>query len=178
MVYNGLNMRASRFVVDGRVEAVETFYRKIWNGRVVRNTLGHKTILGHATRNHFITIELTGKGGATQGQIGIMEMGKPVGTPGKDFAKLPGTRVFEDIIHLDTPQRSRSLRMHNRNSPYQNERFYTRELTARGYAREANSMTCQANSTMCISYFIKGDGRIVVNLNKQSDGTSIVALDM
>lgn len=178
MVYNGLNMRASRFTVAAKADAVEAFYRQAWKGEVVRNTLGRKTILGRADGDHFITVELTAKGSGTQGQIGIMEMAKPKGTPGNGFAKMPGTRVYEDIVYLDTPQRSRSLNMHNRNSPYQNERFYARELAARGYVREPGSMACESSSAMCISYFIKGDDRIVVSLNRQGDGTSIVALDM
>lgn len=178
MVYNGLNMRASRFMVAAKADAVEAFYRQKWKGEVVRNTLGRKTILGHADGDHFITVELMAKGGGTQGQIGIMEMAKPKGRPGNGFAKMPGTRVYEDIVYLDTPQRSRSLRMHNRHSPQQNERFYARELAGRGYVRESGSMACEAASRMCISYFLKGDDRIVVSLNREGDGTSIVALDM
>ena len=97
MVYNGLNMRASRFMVAAKADAVEAFYRQAWKGEVVRNTLGRKTILGRADGDHFITVELTAKGGGTQGQIGIMEMAKPKGTPGNVHRVAEQVEAYADV---------------------------------------------------------------------------------
>lgn len=180
MRYNGLNMRAMRFQVRQKLDVVESFYRKAWGTQVVKNALGRKTVLGHAEGRYFITVELTPSGSSTQGQIGIMQMPTkaPAGRPGDGFSKMPGTQVNEDIVYLDTPQKSRSLNMFNGHSPFQNDRFYKRVLAGKGYVRESRSMACNASSQLCVAYYQKGDDRIVVSMNRMNEGTSIVALDL
>lgn len=181
MVYNGMSMRASRFTVNSPVEEVKAFYRKHWDGKVVDSPLGpYKSVLGHLHRNrYYITVELAAAGASTQGQIGVMllpDKDLPADAVGKGFERLPRTSVAEDVVHMDTGRRVRTLGMVNDYSPFQNEQFYTRRLTAQGYAKDAGADACMPMSAACHSRYTRNDDRITVTSMRESAGTYIVAV--
>lgn len=180
MVYNGMSMRASRFTVNQSVDDVKAFYRKRWENKVVDSPLGpHKSVLGHLYQNrYYITVELAATGASTQGQIGVMllpDKDLPEDGVGKGFERLPRTDVAEDIVHMDTERKVRTLSMVNDYSPFQNEQFYTRRLTAQGYAREQGD-ACMAMSAVCHTRYTRRDDRITVTAMRESAGTYIVAV--
>lgn len=180
MVYNGVNMRASRFTSPLSVAEVEAFYRQHWRGRMARDVVGGRTILGHARGDFFITVELQSRGTGTQGQIGISEAlgNRRRITPGTGFQRMAGTRVMEDIIHRDTPRETRTLHMVNRHSPQQNQQFYQRVLSERGFTRTADSQSCARAQATCIAYYRKGSERIVINASRNAGDTSVMVIKM
>lgn len=181
MVYNGMSMRASRFSVGQPVEDVKAFYRQSWNGKIVDSPLGaQKSVLGHLHENrYYITVELTATGKSTQGQIGVMllpDKDLPADAVGKGFERMPRTDVAEDIVHMDTERKVRTLSMVNDYSPFQNEQFYTRRLTSQGYYKEAGADACMAMSAICHTRYTRKNDRITVTAMRESAGTYIVAV--
>ena len=181
MIYNGMSMRASRFTVDLPVEEVKAFYRKRWQGRLVDTPLSPRhSVLGHLPdARHYVTVELTPRGRTTAGQIGVLQLPDrdlPPDAVGKGFERLPRTVVAEDIVHMDTERRVRTLSMANRFSPYQNAQFYTRRLAGQGYRKEPDSDACLAMSAVCHVRYTRADDRITVTAMRDADGTRIVAV--
>ncbi|MDO5505033.1 MAG: hypothetical protein Q4F49_01895 [Pseudoxanthomonas suwonensis] len=180
MVYNGVNMRTSRFASPLPLAEVEAFYREHWRGRMARDVVAGRTILGHARGDFYITVELRPRGTGTQGQIGISEAlgDRRRAQPGAGFQRPSGTRVMEDIIHRDTPRQTRTLHMVNRHSPQQNQAFYQRALSGRGYVRTSNSPACSASQPACVAYYEKGRDRIVINASRNAGNTSVMVIQM
>lgn len=181
MVYNGMSMRASRFTVDRPVDEVKAFYRKRWAGKLVDTPLGpQRSVLGHLQdARYYVTVELSPLGKSTSGQIGVLQLpyeDLPADAVGKGFERLPRTAVAEDIVHMDTERRVRTLSMANGFSPYQNAQFYTRRLAAQGYRKEPGSDACMAMSAICHVRYTRDGDRVTVTAMREGDGTQIVAV--
>ena len=181
MLYNGLHMRASRFTVPLPVDKVKAFYREEWGRRMIDTPHRGKSVLGYPTKDakHYVTVELSQAGNATQGQIGVMELPKqppPAGSVGAGFARMPDTTVAEDIVYLDTPARVRTISMVNRYSPQQNSDFYARNLAPKGYVREPAKTPCKTSSAECVTRYVNGDKRVTVSSSKSQAGTVVIAV--
>lgn len=170
MKNNGLDMRASRFATAQSIDEVVRFYQQEWPDRNVVDTLGSKTIVGHAQGDYYVTITLSNLGGATQGTVGTMKM--PTGeidyVMGGGFDKPPNTKVFNDLRYYDTPSESRTLGMVNGLSPYQNYQYYARRLPAGGW-RLQKGQKCTLPAAACVAVFEKGDGRMAITLERTAD---------
>ena len=178
MVYNGLNMRASRFTVRQPLADVRAFYRGRWGTAMVETPLRGKTVLGHKAGDFYITVELQPSGGTTHGQVGITQVPPKGQAPsrGKGFALLPRTQVLEDIVYMDTPEQARTLNMRNTYSPFQNDRFYARTLRGKGYVRETDGAHCGASSARCVTRYVKGSSRMVLAYMRDATGTQVAAI--
>jgi len=178
MVYNGVDMRASRFTAPQALADVKAFYGAEWRGQMVESELGGKTILGRRDGKYYITVELTPSGGITRGQIGVTRLpDREVRQErGAGFPVLSGTVVVEDIVYMDTPEKARTLNMRNTYTPQQNDQYYDRMLRGRGYVRETSARRCVAGANECVSYFSKGDSRIVVAYVRDAAGTQVAAI--
>jgi hypothetical protein len=180
MIYNGISMRASRFTVPAELDQVERFYRQNWGKAMVVTPLPGKTVLGHmASGGYYITVELSGQGKATRGQIGVMQLPGEALAPdlvGRGFGRLPDTQVAEDIVYMDTPRHVRTLSMRNRYSPLQNQQYYTRHFAALGYTKDGSSPPCSVASVDCVSRFTRQDERITVTSSRGKTGTVVVAV--
>lgn len=178
MVYNGIDMRALRFRSDASREDAIAFYTKAWRGKVVRDEVAGKTVLGHHTGGHYVTVELAQDGAATQGTVGIMRLldGPPARPPGQGFARPAGSEVVNDIRYLDTAREARTLVLRNGISPYANQQFYRQRLGAQGW-RATGRGTCGANARACMADFEKDDGsRMRMTIRRDADDrTTVVA---
>lgn len=174
MIYNGLPMRASRFTTARSVQQVVDFYNQRWPGQTVVNVVAGKTVVGHAERNHYVTIEIQPQGGGSQGQVGIVELpkDKAAKVPGDDFPKPGGTRVVNDIQYVDDP--GRTLAMESTLSPFQSESFYRSRLPGQGWTREASSAPCSMIANSCVARYSKGSQEMTMTFSRIEQGTSIV----
>lgn len=176
--YNGLPMRASRFTTPKKVDEVVAFYAKAWgeDDHVVTE-MGHKTVVGHLESGHYITVELEPRGGGTSGTVGIMKIPRDDNLPelGKGFYRPAGTEVVSDIVHRDTPGKTRTLVMKNRLSPYANLQLYSNRLGGDGWRGQVAG-SCLPTSTQCVvSYERGGGGRMMMTLaREQTQGTVIM----
>lgn len=180
MIYNGIDMRASRFATKTSVTDLKAFYRKEWGNRMVETPMRGKTVLGHMSGHYYITVELTPSGMTTRGQIGITRIPSDKPDPsglGKGFSKPPMTSVYEDIVYMDTPGKTRTLRFANALSPFQNAQFYARTLRGKGFLQSRSpANSCVSSSSKCVSAYEKGDERIVIAYVGYAKGTQMAAV--
>lgn len=171
MVYNGVHMRSSRFTTARSPEQVEAFYREQWGADLVRNRLGRKTILGHREGRHFITVDLEGAGGGTEGTVGIVDMQAPPPRHplGHGLPRPANSEVINDIRYLDTDSPARTLLLHNTLSPRLNHDYYFRRLSGDGWRHEGGG-GCSATSTSCVARFARPGAHMAVTFNRTPSG--------
>lgn len=178
MDYNGLEMRASRFTAPGRPDDVVGFYARQWGeGGHVVTPFGERTIVGHATPGYYITVELAPEGTATAGTIGIVRAPRDMTRPdlGKGFYRPAGTEVLSDVVHNDTPGKTRTIILRNRLSPYANLQLYGGRLGQDGWKGTAMGKCLPGSSECLVHYERGGGGRLVLALSRDaSQQTSIV----
>lgn len=176
MLYNGLHMRASKIRHDTLApEQMIAFYRTAWRGLMVENRVAGKIILGHLDGDHYITVEVTHSGRGSAATIGVMQATQD-STPrehGKWLPRPANSEVLNDIQYLDTPGKTRSLTLRNRLTPAQNYDFYRRTLQAQGWA--APGPGCSVMVSSCSVQFNDGARRLAITLDRDRDGTLIVA---
>lgn len=176
--YNGLPMRASKFTTPLKLDEVVAFYAETWgkDGHVV-TPMGNKTVVGRLESGHYITVELEPRGGGTAGTVGIMKIPRDATLPelGKGFYRPAGTEVVSDIVHRDTPGKTRTLVMKNRLSPYANLQLYGNRLGGDGWRGHVTG-PCLPTSTQClVNYERDGGGRMMMTLAREErQGTVIV----
>lgn len=181
MNYNGLNMRASRFVTTLGLEDVKAFYRGIWGEQVVENTLETgKTVLGRADGTHFITVELKTLGGGTEGVIGLMEMveGRVDFTMGEGFVSPAGSEIYNDIRFLDGPRESRTLGLHNSRTPFVNHQFYHHQLRMQGWHITSDPTACRSYSQACVAGFTRRNETMTLVITREARGGSNVVANI
>ncbi|QDH71595.1 hypothetical protein [Marilutibacter alkalisoli] len=158
--FNGLNMQASRFATSQSPEDVAAFYATQWPGQHVVDKVESKTVIGRAAGKYYITVELEASGGGTEGTVGIIELPKDGQVPsmGEGFYRPAGTDVVSDISYLDTPNKSRTLVLHNQMSPYVNQQHYLQRMRAEGWS-VVESAGCRPSSSQCVVRFERARGR-------------------
>lgn len=179
MNYNGINMRASRFVTTGQVEDIKAYYQDLWRGESVVNDIAGKTVIGHAEGNHFITVELKPLGGGTEGIIGVMEMfeGEMEFTLGEGFATPGGSQVYNDIRYYDGPRESRTVALQNNHSPFVNHQFYYHQLRMQGWHISSDPTQCRSYSNSCVAGFEKNRKTLNLVISRVPEqGTHVVLI--
>jgi hypothetical protein len=181
MVYNGLDMRASRFTVAASMDEVVAFYRAQWPETMAVTPLGNgRMVLGHLIdRRFYVTVDLSQQPQSVRAQVGILQMPDASARPkalGQGFDKLPGTRVDQDVVYMDLPARVRTLGMSNRYSPFQNDQFYQRRLASQGYTRDTAARACAASSSRCVSRYDAKGRRVTVITSRSKGETAVVAV--
>ena len=178
MNYNGLHMRASRFVTTLPLEDVKQFYKGLWGEQHVENEIAEKTILGHASGQHFITVELKNLGGGTEGIVGVLEMieGEVDFTPGEGFPVPGGSEVVSDVRYLDGPRQSRMLSVENGRTPFVNHQFYYHQLRMQGWRISSDPTACRSYSETCIAGFERQDQVATLVFARGQAGSQVVAV--
>lgn len=181
MNYNGLEMRASKFTTRLAIDDVVAFYAKTWGeGDHVVTPLGNGKVVGHAERGYFVSVELKPSGAGTTGTIGIVRdpgKGKPPAL-GRDFYRPAGTEVVSDITHDDTPQKTRTIALRNRLSPYANLQLYDSRLQGDGW-RGTITGKCLPASTDCVVSYQRADGgRMAMTLSRDEKKHTTVVVNI
>ncbi len=177
MVYNGVHMQAIRFTSTQTLAQVEAFYREQWGAEVKKNTLGHKTILGHPQGRHYVTVDMEGSGGGTEGTIGIVDMRAPAPShpPGHGMPKPANSEVINDIRYLDTDSPARTVLMHNTLSPRLNDDYYQRHLSADGWRRDGAG-DCAATADSCAVQFARAGAHIALTFSRVPEGRGTMVM--
>lgn len=176
MNYNGLNMRASRFVTTQGLEEVKRFYQGLWGEEHVQNIISDKTVLGRAEGTYFITVELKTLGGGTEGMVGVLEMVEDEidFTMGEGFATPGGSEVYNDIRYFDGPRTVRVLGLHNGHSPFVNHQFFHRQLRMQGWRILSDPNACGSFANSCVVSFERQDQTMTLVISREGQGSSQV----
>lgn len=176
MNYNGLDMRASRFVTPQGLDQVKQFYKGLWGDQHVENDILGKTVLGRAEGMHFITVELKPLGGGTEGMIGVLEMveDKVEFTIGEGFATPGGSEVYNDIRYFDGPRPVRVLALSNSHTPLVNHQFYHRQLRMQGWRILSDPNACRGTADTCVASYERKGETMTLAISRGAPGVSHV----
>lgn len=175
IVFNGVEMRASVFRSSLPVDSVVVFYSREWKGRVVTNTLGDATVLGHADGGFFTTVQVRSVAGGSEGQVGIVDTDSAPKQfePGKGLPKPVGSKVFNDILYPDDAVPARTVGLRNGLSPLQNAAYYRERLAGEGWKPEVGEH-CSAEG--CVLGYSRGDAHLTLVATPDGSGASRVVM--
>ncbi|MGY3039849.1 hypothetical protein ACVWWQ_001472 [Rhodanobacter sp. TND4EL1] len=176
IVFNGLDMHAQVFKSSQSQAQVVAFYRKLWDGKVVVNSMGAAQVIGHKEGDYYVTVQVSEAGSGSKGNIGIVDIaGAPKRyEPGKGLPRPMGTKVFNDIAYPDDPTPGRTVAMRNRLSTRQNEAYFRERLAADGW-KPADQNRCASEN--CVLRYVRGDSRMTLVMTP-ADGQSQVMINL
>jgi hypothetical protein len=179
IVYNGADMRAQVFHARASVKDIVAFYRRRWGRRMVVNAMGNSKLIGHKQGDYFITVQVRGLAGGSEGKIGIMNLAtvpKHI-TLGKGLPTPMGSVVINDIRYPDDPMPARTVTMGNDMSPRQNTAYFRERLEGQGWKPEATNRHCRGTKP-CLMQYTRGDSKMTWMAIPGKHGGSQVVINM
>lgn len=175
IVFNGLDMRASVFRSPQPVAEIVAFYEKAWKGRVVTNTLGDTTVVGHGDGDYFTSVRIGADGAGSKGEIGIVNVGSAPKhfEPGRGLPKPMGSKVFNDIAYPDDPVPARTVALRNGLSAPQNAAFFRERLVGEGW-KPVSDNGCAQDS--CVLGYERGNANLSLIVIAEAGGQSQVVI--
>lgn len=176
IVFNGLDMRAEIFATPKSPADVVAFYKILWKGEVVVNATGKAQVIGHKQGDYYITVQVTGSGAGSKGNIGIVDVESAPHDfeRGKGLPRPMGTKVFNDIAYPDDPTPARTVAMRNSLSPQQNAAYFRERLGADGW-KPADANQC--NGDVCVMRYERADSKMTLVMTPL-DGQSQVTINL
>lgn len=171
IIFDGLDMRAKTFRSDKSQKEIIEYYKRYWHGRVVVNKMASYQVIGHKQGDYFITIQVRGYAGGSQGRIGIVNTASAPRHPhlGKGLPVPMGSKVFNDIRYPDDPVPARTVALFNDLSPRQNATYFRERLESQGWKPVAGNDAC-TGQRHCLLRFTRGDSKMTMMVMKAESG--------
>ena len=147
MVVNGIPMNIKLFASKESAGEILDYYRRVWPegtkkqpGYTETGALAPWRILTRVEDGYLMTVQVkpaeNNKG--SSGYLAISKLPQPDKAPdlGKDFPKMRGTHVVNDIQSKDLAKRGRTIMMMNQASVNTNANFYKNYYENLGWASE------------------------------------------
>lgn len=175
IVFNGLDMRASVFQSPKPAAEIIAFYEKAWKGRVVTNTLGDTTVVGHGDGDYFTSVRIAADGKGSKGEIGIVDVASAPKNfePGKGLPKPMGSKVFNDIAYPDDPVPARTVALRNGLSAQQNATFFRERLLGEGWKPVSDNHCAQGS---CVLDYERGSANLTLIATAGAGGQAQVVI--
>ncbi len=184
MVVNGLPINIRQFRSKKSVHDVLEFYRQYWPkgteerpGYTETDILEPWQIITRVEDGYLMTVQVTEQGeDGSQGLLGISKLPNPekaLPKPGKNFPKLNGSTVFNDIESRDIGKRGRTVQLHNTYSVETNANFYRNHFSNQGWIVDMDKGFSGGNSYA--QRFSQGDKNVIITINKAKHGSVVVA---
>lgn len=184
MVVNGFPMHIRQFNSKKSVDEVLEYYRHYWPkgteekpGFTETDVLTPWKIITRVEEGYLMTVQVTEQG--DQGSTGLLGMSKlpnpdkDLPELGKDFPKMRGSTVFNDIQSKDIGKQGRSLQLMNSFSVESNANYYRDHFTNQGWAVQMDKGFSGGNSYA--QRFSNGNQNVIITINKGKSGSVIVA---
>ena len=184
MVINGIPMQIRQFVSRNSVHDVLEFYRQYWPkgteekpGYTETDVLEPWQIITRVEDGYLMTVQVMENGDSgSSGLLGMSRLPNPekaLPTLGKDFPKMRGSTVFNDIENKDIGKRGRTLQLSNTFSVESNANFYRDHFTNQGWIVDMDKGFSGGNAYA--QRFSQGDTNVIITINKSKHGSVIVA---
>jgi hypothetical protein len=182
MDINGFPMEIRHFVSNQRVEDILNFYRRYWPetekgkpGYTETDAVPPWNIITRAEGPYLMTVQVQPKGhkGST-GYIAISKLPDPKNLPklGKDFPKMRGSTIINDINSKDIKITGRTLSLFNYYSTQRNANFYKDHYLNKGYDIELDQAFKEEGSHSMI--FRKRSNHVSLSINETTKGFTVV----
>ncbi len=177
IVFNGLDMHAQTFTSAQSQDELVEFYRKAWDKEVVVNRLGQAQVIGHRDGDYYITVQVSGSGAGSKGNIGIVDVASAPKhfVPGKGLPAPAGSKVFNDIAYPDDSVPARTVAMRNSLSPAQNTAYFRERLVADGW-KASDAGACGGND--CVMRYERGDSKLTLLVMREGASQSQVLINV
>lgn len=174
IIFNGLDMRAQVFESPRSPEEILAFYRKVWRGQVVVNSMGNEQVIGHREGDYFMTVQISASGTGSKGNIGVVDVATAPEhfVPGKGIPTPMDSKVFNDIRYPDDPIPTRMVALRNQLSPQQNVTFYRERLEGEGW----KPLTDRCAPSGCVLDFKRGDQKMNLVIEPQQNVRSQIVM--
>lgn len=184
MVVNGIPMHIRQFVSRKSVHDVLEYYRQYWPkgteekpGYTETDILTPWNIITRVEDGYLMTLQVTEQG--DRGSHGLLGMSKlpnlerDLPVLGKDFPKMRGSTVFNDIHSKDIGKQGRTLQLSNQFSVETNANYYRDHYTNQGWSVDMDKGFSNGNSYA--QRFSNGNRSVTITINKGKNGSVIVA---
>ncbi len=183
MVVNGIPMHIRQFVSNKSVHEVLEYYRQFWPkgteekpGYTETDILTPWKIITRVEDGYLMTVQVTEQGEkGSHGLLGMSKLPNPdrdLPELGKDFPRMRGSTVFNDIQSKDIGKQGRTLQLSNPFSVESNANFYRDHFTNQGWAVD---MDKDFSSNGHAQRFSNGNQNVIITINKGKNGSVIVA---
>lgn len=177
--YSGIPMQIKELVTEQSPQQVIAFYRSKWGGQPPYyheyDVPGWKAIATLRSRC-FYTVQVKADGKGARALLGVSKRwdnGQPP-PPGANFPTLSGSRVVNDIEHLDHGKTGRTLLILNDHTPETNAAYYRRTLKADGWVAISDRPVPGPRGISHVLVLKHGHHEANVTIAPAEKGTSIV----
>lgn len=184
MVVNGIPMHIRQFVSNKSVHDVLEYYRQYWPagteekpGYTETDILTPWKIITRVEDGYLMTVQVTEQGDS--GSHGLLGMSKlpnlenELPTLGRDFPKMRGSTVFNDITSKDIGKQGRTIQLSNTYSVESNANYYRDHYTNKGWIVDMDQTFSGGDSHA--QRFSQGNINVIITINKSKNGSVIVA---
>lgn len=182
MVVNGLPMDIRLFASKNSSEEILSYYRNFWPegskekpGFTETDALAPWRIITRVEDGYLMTVQVKpAKKKGSSGYLSISRLPNPDKAPdlGKDFPKMRGTYVINDIRSKDLAKKGRTLIMMNQASVGTNANFYRNHFLNDGWSSEMDKEISGGNTHTL--RFRSGNQNVSIVIQRGSK-TSIMA---
>lgn len=177
MSVDGMPMRAQGFELDMSPERTAAWFRQHMPRPLMENRFGDKLVLGRASGAYYITVQLSGSGGRTQGLVAVSDVAAGLvqrtasrAANARVAARLPsGTQVLTALNSTDAQRTASFLTLVNSYSEEVNRERLKQMLREDGMELERESRAADAGAKALAALpagaasgramFFKGRGR-------------------
>lgn len=174
IIFNGLDMHAQTFTSPRSPDEILAFYRKVWRGQVVVNSMGSEQVLGHREGDYFTTVQVSPSGSGSKGNIGVVDVATAPEhfVPGKGIPTPMDSKIFNDISYPDDPIPTRMIALRNQLPMQQNGSFYRERLEGEGW----KPLNDRCASSGCVLDFQRGDQKMNLVIEPQKNVRSQIVM--
>jgi hypothetical protein len=143
IVLNGMPMDLRGFTSTSPIEETAAWFRRSLGAPVVENRIGDALVLGKASGDYYLTVQLRATAAGTSGVTAVADLKTAAADIGRrrawaavDALVPEGSRILSDMTSEDRGRRSRDLVFSNDMSERANSARLQTVLTARGFVFE------------------------------------------
>jgi hypothetical protein len=177
--YSGIPMQIKELVTEQSPQQVIAFYKGQWGGQPPyyhEYDVGPWKAIATLRQRCFYTVQVKPEGKGARALLAVTarpQSGLPA-QPGAGFPYLSGSRVVNDIDHLDDGKTGRTLLIMNNYSPEMNADYYRRTLRADGWVAIADRTVPGARGLSHVLVLKHGHYETNLTISPATTGSSIL----
>lgn len=178
--FNDIPMSIRRFDSRELPEAILAFYRGKWASDEKKNApieypLGEWKVIAALRESCFFTVQVMGNGkGGSTGFLGVSAPPSDKPVVKEEVPMMTGSKVANDIAHLDGGKIGRTVLLSNGFSPDTNATFYRNAYTGQGWQVLSHHRMEKADSRGDVLVLKNGLREISVTTLRQGEQTQVL----
>lgn len=177
---NGMPMQIKELTTDQTPQQVLAFYKQRWSDAPPyyhEYEVGGAPAIATLRKGCFYTVQVMPYGRGAKALLGISTKpdGGPPKAPGAGFPNMAGSKILNDVDHLDTGKIGRTILLVNNYSPDANLNFYRRTLVDEGWSAVIDRPVEGSKGISHVLVMKRGYHEANVTISPGKAGTSVLA---